>query len=80
MDFRTEKDALGEVQVPKDAYYGSFTARALKNFDLSGERAPAEFAKSLALIKSAAADTNTGLGLLDKKVAKAIVEAAHEFG
>jgi len=39
-NFRTEKDVIGRVKVPKKAYYGSFTARALKNFKISGIRAP----------------------------------------
>lgn len=79
MDYRIERDSLGEIKVPKDAYYGAFTARALKNFQLSGMRAERAFIKSLGLIKQAAAEVNLKLGLLEKKSAKAIIQAAKEF-
>ncbi|MEM3030824.1 MAG: aspartate ammonia-lyase [Candidatus Micrarchaeia archaeon] len=78
MAFRTEKDFLGSVRVPAEAYYGSFTARALANFQISGRRAPAVFIRSLALIKRAAAETNMRLGLLDKRLGNAIVRACGE--
>ncbi|MEM4389535.1 MAG: aspartate ammonia-lyase [Candidatus Micrarchaeia archaeon] len=78
MAFRTERDFLGSVRVPAEAYYGSFTARALANFQISGRRAPALFIRSLALIKRAAAEANMQLGLLDRKVGKAIVRACGE--
>ncbi len=76
---RTEKDALGEVSVPKDAYYGSFTSRALENFQISDMSAPEEFATALGYVKMAAARTNKKLGELGAKEAKAIDQAAREF-
>lgn len=79
MEFRTEKDALGPVKVPKDAYFGSFTARAQVNFQISGIKAPAEFKQALGIIKKAAAKTNIELKELDKIHAKAIIKAADEF-
>lgn len=79
MKTRTEKDALGTFEVPADAYYGIFTARALKNFALTGLRAPRAYIKALGIIKRTAAEVNASLGLLDKKIAKAIVQAAEEF-
>lgn len=79
MKTRTEHDALGKFQVPADAYYGIFTARALKNFQLTGARAPRVYIQALGLIKEACAETNLSLGLLDKKTAKAIMQAAQEF-
>ncbi len=75
---RTEKDSLGTLEVPADAYYGVFTERAKKNFQISGIKADRNFIKALALIKKAAAEANTELGLLDKKIGEAIIAAAGE--
>ena len=76
---RVEKDSLGEVQIPKDAYYGTTTARAQGNFQISGIIAPKIFKKSLVIVKLAAAKTNYELGLLDKKQIEAITQACEEF-
>ncbi|MFN7991275.1 MAG: aspartate ammonia-lyase [Candidatus Micrarchaeia archaeon] len=75
---RSEEDFLGKVDVPDEAYYGSFTARAERNFRLSGIRVHPELIRALALIKKCAALTNSELGTLDKKTAKAIAAAADE--
>ncbi len=77
-DYRTEKDFLGEVQVPKDAHYGIFTVRAMRNFQISGIRAPKRFIYSLALVKKACALANVELGTLDAKIGAALVQAADE--
>ena len=79
MKTRTEKDAIGPFEVPADAYYGIFTARALQNFQLTGSSAPLVYIQSLGLLKEACADVNLSLGLLDKKIAKAIIQASQEF-
>lgn len=79
MNYRNERDAIGEIKVPKDVYYGAFTTRALKNFQLTGGGAPLIYIQSLGLVKEACADVNLGLGLLDKKIAKAVIQAAQEF-
>src|SRR5216684_3317105 len=79
MDFRTERDPLGEQQVPADAYYGAQTARAVQNFAISGLRAPADLIVATILIKKAAAEANRALGRLDRDVAAAIVTAADEI-
>ena len=79
MDFRTERDPLGELQVPADAYYGVQTARAVENFPISGLRAPADLVTATILIKKAAAEANAALGRLDPDVAQAIVAAADEI-
>jgi aspartate ammonia-lyase len=79
MDFRTERDSLGELQVPADAYYGAQTARAVQNFAISGLRAPADLIVATILIKKAAAEANRALGRLDRDVAAAIVTAADEI-
>src|SRR5215216_3416293 len=75
---RTERDPLGELQVPADAYYGVQTARAVDNFPISGLRAPADLVVATVLVKKAAAEANAALGRLDGEVARAIVAAADE--
>ena len=75
---RTERDSMGEVEVPADALYGASTQRAVLNFPISGQRFPRPFIRALALIKQAAAETNADLDLLDAVVAEAIAVAAAE--
>src|SRR5437899_200448 len=77
-EFRTEKDFLGEVKVPKDALWGVQTQRAVENFPISGLRFGRRFLYALGLIKKACAEANLELGLLDPKLAKAIVQASEE--
>src|SRR5262245_11179841 len=79
MAFRTERDPLGEVNVPADAYYGAQTARAVENFPISGFRAPSDLITATILVKKAAAETNRDLGRLNRTVAAAIVTAADEI-
>jgi fumarate hydratase, class II len=73
---RTERDSMGEMDVPADALYGASTQRAVLNFPISGQRLPRAFLRALALIKQAAAETNADLGLIDGDVARAIAAAA----
>ena len=63
--FRIERDPLGELEVPADAYYGVQTARAVENFPISGLRAPADLVTATILVKKAAAEANAALGRLD---------------
>ena len=79
MQFRTERDPLGEHQVPADAYYGIQTARAVENFTISDLRAPSDLIVATVLIKRAAAEANEALGRLDRRVAQAIIQAADEI-
>src|SRR6266853_4483559 len=79
MGFRTERDPLGDVQVPADAYYGVQTQRAVENFPISGLRAPADLVTATILVKKAAAEANAALGRLKPEVASAIVKAADEI-
>jgi aspartate ammonia-lyase len=79
MTFRTERDPLGELNVPADAYYGVQTLRAVENFPISGLRAPADLVTATVLIKKAAAASNRDLGRLDPAVAGAIIAAADEI-
>ncbi len=76
--YRIERDTLGEVKVPAGAYYGAQTARAVENFPISGIGPKRVFVWATALIKLAAAETNASLGLLDKRIARAVVKAATE--
>jgi fumarate hydratase, class II len=77
-EFRTERDSMGEVRVPRAAYYGAQTQRAVENFPISGIGFPRRFVRALAIIKHAAASANQELGLLDAKIAGAIRAAATE--
>jgi len=75
MRFRIEKDSLGSIKVPEDAYYGVQTMRALSNFPVSGEKNHPLLIKSYVLLKKACAITNNELGVLDKKRANSIIQA-----
>lgn len=75
---RIERDSMGEMRVPINAYYGASTQRAVLNFPISDLRFPREFIRALGQIKQAAAQTNAQLGLIDKSIADAIIEAAQE--
>src|SRR5215218_4730072 len=79
MATRVERDPLGELEVPADAYYGVQTQRAVTNFPISGLRAPAALVTATVLIKQACARANGGLGRLDREVADAIDAAASEI-
>ena len=76
--FRTERDPLGERQVPADAYYGIQTLRALENFPISGLRAPASLVTATLLVKKAAAEANVAVGRLAPEIGDAIRRAADE--
>src|SRR5579884_2152675 len=75
---RIEKDSMGPVEVPADAYYGGQTMRAVQNFPISELRFPRAFIKALGQIKLAAAQANVELGLLDQRLGDAIEQAAKE--
>ncbi|MBI4476064.1 MAG: aspartate ammonia-lyase [Acidobacteria bacterium] len=79
MAFRTERDPLGELQVPSDAYYGIQTQRALDNFPISGLKAHPDLVTSTVQVKKAAAQANVALGRLPNDVGLAIVQAADEI-
>src|SRR5688572_14702362 len=77
-DTRTERDSMGPMEVPADAYYGASTQRAIENFPISGQGIPAEVVRALGLIKAAAAVVNHDKGILDDQQYKAIAEAAQQ--
>src|SRR5437588_5973067 len=75
---RIARDSMGEVAVPGDALYGAQTQRAVQNFPISNLRFPREFIRAIGLVKLASARANMDLGLLDKKIGNAILQAAQE--
>jgi fumarate hydratase class II len=75
---RLEKDSIGELAVPIEAYYGVQTMRAVQNFPISGISMPVAFIRTHAMIKRAAAEVNYELGLLEEPLYQAITQAARE--
>jgi len=75
---RIEKDSIGPKEIPANVYYGVQTARAVDNYPISGMRAHPTLIRAIAMIKRAAAEANKELGLIDPKVAEAIINAAQE--
>ena len=78
MGIRVESDTMGTINVPDDKYYGAQTARSLANFDIGGEKMPAEIIRAFGILKKAAALANHRLGLLDATTRDLIVAAADE--
>lgn len=78
MDYRIERDSMGEVRVPGNALYGAQTQRAVENFPISGLKFPRSFVRAVALIKGAAAQVNAELELLPRDKAEVISKAADE--
>lgn len=78
MDYRIEKDTMGEIKVPSNKYYGAQTARSLMNFKIGGEKFPREIIRALGILKKAAALTNKELGTLPEEKADLIIKAADE--
>jgi aspartate ammonia-lyase len=76
---RIDKDSLGEVEVPENAYYGPFTARAMKQYQITKLRPHPNFIKSFILIKKAAAITNQELGVLAPQIANPIIRSCDEI-
>ena len=78
MEFRIEKDSMGEINVPADRYWGAQTQRSLEHFKIGGDHFPREMIRALGILKKCAALTNQELGLLPAEKAKPIVAAANE--
>ncbi len=76
--YRIERDTFGPIEVPGDRLWGAQTQRSLQNFEISGERMPAEIIRALALVKRAAAQVNLDLKVLDPTKGEAILRAADE--
>ncbi|MHB9285809.1 class II fumarate hydratase [Halobacteriales archaeon Cl-PHB] len=77
-EFRTERDSLGEMQVPADAYWGAQTQRAVENFPISDVTFGRRFVRALGIVKKAAALANDDLGTVPSDKAQCIVDAADE--
>ena len=75
---RVESDSFGELEVPADKYFGAQTARSLINFPISTERMPDSMVNALGILKRSAAKVNMDLGVLDKEIGNAIIQAATE--
>ena len=75
---RREKDSLGEREISAHVYYGIQTARAVDNYPISGMRAHPTLIRAFGMVKEVAARANVELGLIDKKIAEAIIQAAQE--
>ncbi len=75
---RIETDTFGPIEVPADKYWGAQTQRSLQNFRIGEDRMPLPLIRALAIVKRAAAEVNESLGILDRKRARAIVQAAQE--
>jgi fumarate hydratase class II len=78
MEYRIEKDSMGEIKVPADRRYGAQTQRGLENFRIGTEKMPEDVIEALCEIKKAAAAVNLKLGLLEERIAHAIIQAADE--
>ncbi|HEX5472606.1 MAG TPA: class II fumarate hydratase [Lacipirellulaceae bacterium] len=76
--FRTERDTMGEMQVPADALYGASTARAIENFPIAREPVPSDVIHAFGYLKAACVQANLELRKLDEKLAKSIISAAEE--
>ena len=79
MEYRIEKDTMGEMKVPKDAYWAAQTQRSVENFKIGNEKMPEEIIKAFAYLKKSVALVNKELGKLDAKKADAIAQAADEI-
>ena len=75
---RIERDSMGPMEVPSEAYYGASTMRAVLNFPISRLRFSRSFIQALALIKGTSAQVNVDLGLLDGSIGNSLVRAAQE--
>ena len=79
MEYRIEKDSMGEVKVPAQHFWGAQTQRSYQNFRIGTEQMPREIIEAFLILKKAAAAANGRLGTLDPKIAQAIMHAADEL-
>ena len=79
MNYRIERDSLGEVKVPAEKYWGAQTQRSYENFKIGGQQMPAEIIHAFAILKKAAAVTNKELGVLSVEKADLIKQVCDEI-
>lgn len=77
--YREEFDSIGVRMIPADAYYGVQSLRGAENFNITGRKLHPEFIRAMAELKKASAQTNKGVGVLDEKIADAIITACDEI-
>ena len=77
--YRIEKDTMGEVSVPAEAYWGAQTQRSLENFRIGQQKMPTEIISAFAYLKKAAALTNQACGVLSEDKARLIAQACDEI-
>ena len=79
LEYRIDKDSLGEVKIPKDAYYGAFTGRAIQQYHVTGRKSHKHLISAFVMIKRSAAVANIRCGVLDKKLGNAIISACDKI-
>jgi len=79
MEYRIEKDSMGEIQVEADKYWGAQTQRSIQNFKIGGQKMPPELIKAFAILKKAAALANLDLGVLSQEKSDLIAKVADEI-
>jgi len=79
LKYRTDTDSLGKIKIPSDSYYGPFTARALKQYHVTGNRSHPLLLDAFVMIKRSAAVANIKVGAIDKKRGNAIISACDKI-
>ena len=79
MEYRVEVDSIGEIKVPKGAYFGAQTWRAVHNFHITGYHTHPAFVKGLAYVKKATSLANAHAGVISKEIADVMVQASEEI-
>ena len=79
MDYRIDRDSLGEVKIPKDAYYGAFTGRAIQQYHVTGRKSHKHLISAFVMIKRSAAVANIKCGVIDKKLGQVIISACDKI-
>ena len=79
MEYRVERDSMGEMKVPADVYWGAQTQRSYENFRIGSEKMPPELIRALGMLKKAAAMANYNLGKLDLRRRDLIIRVCDEL-
>ena len=79
MKYRSDKDSLGTIKIPSDVYYGPFTGRAIKQYQVTGQKPHPYLIKSFVMIKRSAAIANMKTNALDRKRGNIIVKHVIKF-
>src|SRR5574338_599697 len=79
LEYRIDRDSLGEVKIPKDVYYGAFTGRAIQQYHVTGKKSHSHLISAYTMIKRSAAVANIKCGVIDKKLGNAIISACDKI-